>query len=238
MIRIGCSGWNYRHWRSAFYPQGLPVKDWFAYYAMHFDTVEINASFYRLPTAETFQRWRSQAPPGFCYAVKAPRFITHMHKLKDEGALFLENVRHLADRLGPLLYQLPPRWKCDRKRLETFLRSRPKHIVHVFEFRDTSWINEEVLYLLGRHEASFCAHDMPGQPTPRWAIGPVAYVRFHGSGQKYGGDYSRAALEPWRDWILEQSRQGRDVWVYFNNDIDARAITDAKELRELLNGPP
>ncbi|MBB4641508.1 DUF72 domain-containing protein [Rhizorhapis suberifaciens] len=234
MIHIGCSGWNYRHWRRAFYPEGLPVKNWFAHYAEHFDTVEINASFYRLPKAETFEAWKRQAPEGFCYAVKAPRFITHMHKLKDEGALFLENVRHLGTRLGPILYQLPPRWKYDPNRLEAFLASRPKDLRHVFEFRDPSWITEEVLELLGSKGASFCTHDMPGQPTPRWATGPVAYIRFHGAGQKYGGDYSRKTLMSWRDWILEQSRQGRDVWAYFNNDIEARAIADAEELKELL----
>ena len=235
MIRIGCSGWNYRHWRSAFYPEGLPVKRWFAFYAEHFDTVEINASFYRLPRRKTFEAWHNQAPPGFCYAVKAPRFITHMHKLKDEGALFLENVRHLGNRLGPILYQLPPRWKYDPERLESFLMSRPKDLTHVFEFRDPDWMKEEALELLGRHQASFCAHDMPGQPTPRWATGPVAYVRFHGARSKYGGDYSHETLHGWRDWILDQSRRGRDVWAYFNNDTEARAIADAKELRSLLN---
>jgi uncharacterized protein YecE (DUF72 family) len=234
MIHIGCSGWNYRHWRSAFYPAGLPVKHWFAYYAKHFDTVEINASFYRLPKPSSFEAWRKQAPPGFCYTVKAPRFITHMHKLKDEGALFLKNVRHLGDRLGPILYQLPPRWKYNRERLEGFLNSRPKDLVHVFEFRDPSWINDEALALLERHGASFCAHDMPGALTPRWAAGPVAYVRFHGSGKRYGGDYPHDVLESWRDWMLDQSRHGRDVWAFFNNDAEAKAITDAAELRKLL----
>ena len=145
-IRIGCSGWNYRHWRGPFYPSELPTKGWFAFYARTFDTVEINASFYRMPKPETFARWRDQAPQGFRYAVKAHRFITHMKKLKDAEAplaLFIERARSLEERLGPILYQLPPRWKCNRERLELFLALLPRDLTHVFEFRDTSWMTEE-----------------------------------------------------------------------------------------------
>ncbi|MDB5684845.1 MAG: hypothetical protein JWM75_2543 [Sphingomonas bacterium] len=238
MIRIGCSGWNYRHWRSAFYPDGLPVKRWFAHYAEAFDTVEINNSFYRLPSAETFAAWRDQAPPGFRYAVKANRFLTQAKKLKDCAepiARFLAPVRALGQTLGPVLYQLPPRFRANPERLDQFLALLPRDIHHVFEFREPSWHSDEILAVLDRHGASFCTHDMPGMAVPRWATGPIAYVRFHGTEGKYWGRYDATALRDWRDWMLDQSRLGREVWAYFNNDIHAHAIADALALRQLVD---
>ncbi|NNM75453.1 DUF72 domain-containing protein [Sphingomonas sp. ID1715] len=237
MIRIGCSGWNYRHWRGAFYPEGLPVKRWFDHYAAHFDTVEVNASFYRLPEAATFAKWRDQAPPGFRYAVKAPRFITHMRKLKDcddSMAEFLGRARHLGETLGPILYQLPPRWRFDRERLERFLHLLPTDLTHVFEFREPSWLEPEVLALLDSHDAGFCAHDMQGLSTERAATGAVAYVRFHGAGGKYWGRYEQETLTGWADWLRDQQAKGRSAWAYFNNDIHADAVADAKALQSLL----
>jgi len=238
MIRIGCSGWNYRHWRGVFYPEGLPVKRWFAHYAAHFDTVEINASFYRRPTPETFAAWRDQAPPGFCYAVKAPRFITHMRKLKDcedSIAEFIGRARHLSPALGPILYQLPPNWRFDRERLESFLTLLPKDLSHVFEFREPSWMTDEVLAILDVAGVGFCTHDFPGLATPRSATGRIAYVRFHGTGGKYWGRYSEEALADWADWMRGQEAEGRTVWAYFNNDIHGDAIADAKALKRLLD---
>src|SRR5690606_11301428 len=182
-VRIGCSGWIYKHWRGLFYPETLPVKRWFDYYAGEFDTVEINNSFYRLPKAETFDAWRKQAPAGFCYAVKANRFITQAKKLKDceePLARMMAPFRHLGDALGPILYQLPPRFRVNLERLESFLKLLPRDVTNVFEFREPSWYTDDVLALLDRHGASFCAHDMPGSASPRVAVGPVAYVRFHG----------------------------------------------------------
>jgi uncharacterized protein YecE (DUF72 family) len=236
-IRIGCSGWNYRHWREAFYPQGVPVKRWFEHYAATFSTVELNTSFYRLPTPETFEKWRDQAPPGFTYAVKAPRFITHMKKLKecDEPVEeFLGRARKLGPTIGPILYQLPPRWAFNRERLEAFLALLPRDLVHVFEFRETSWLTEDVLALLDARGIAFCAHDMPGAATPRWASGPIAYLRFHGGEGKYWGRYSDERLLGWTDWIVGEARRGRDVWCYFNNDIHAHAIDDALTLRSMV----
>ena len=236
-VRIGCSGWNYRHWRGPFYPEGLAVKRWFEHYAATFDTVEINASFYRLPTAETFARWRGQAPPGFCYAVKANRFLTQAKKLKDcEEPLerMLGPMRALEDRLGPILYQLPPSLRFNPERLETFLALLPKDLTHVFEFRHPSWLVAETLALLDRHGASFCAHDMPGSVTPRWACGKAAYVRFHGTAGKYVGRYPEDTLLGWADWMTSEASGGRTVWAYFNNDIYAHAIDDALTLRSMV----
>src|SRR5215213_146188 len=236
-IHIGCSGWVYRHWRGLLYPEGLPQKRWFERYAEEFDTVEINASFYRLPRAETFESWRDKAPPGFCYAVKVNRFITHLKKLAgvDEAlAEFVALARRMKHRLGPLLYQLPPSLKLDLGRLEAFLKLVPADLGNVFEFRNPSWYAPETYALLDRYGASFCAHDMPGSKTERIAVGPLAYVRFHGGEGKYWGRYSDEGLLSWADWVIEQARSGRPVWCYFNNDIHGHAIEDARTLKSMI----
>ena len=236
-VRIGCSGWNYKHWRGRFYPEKLPAKRWFEHYSGTFDTVEINNSFYMLPKAETFRKWRDQAPPGFCYAVKANRFLTQAKKLKDcEEPLgrMMPPTRELGHALGPILYQLPPRLKLNLERLESFLALVPKDVTNVFEFRDKSWYVDEVFALLDRHGASFCAHDMPGSASPRLAVGPIAYLRFHGGEGKYWGRYSDEGLLGWTDWIGAEARAGRPVWAYFNNDIEAHAIHDALTLRAMV----
>lgn len=164
-MRIGCSGWIYKHWRGLFYPEKLAVKRWFAFYAEEFDTVEINNSFYRLPQPEIFESWRKQAPPGFCYAVKANRFLTQAKKLKDCAeplVRMMASFNALKPALGPILYQLPPRFKLNLERLESFLQLLPEDVTNVFEFREPSWYADEVFALLERYGASFCAHDMPG----------------------------------------------------------------------------
>lgn len=234
---MGCSGWIYPHWRGRFYPEKLAVKRWFAFYAEHFDTVEINNSFYRLPKPETFDAWAAQAPPGFRYAVKANRFLTQAKKLKDceePMARMMPAFRHLGETLGPVLYQLPPRFKVNLERLEAFLELVPKDVVNVFEFREKSWHDDRVFALLERYGASFCAHDMPGSDTPDLAVGPVAYVRFHGGEGKYWGRYSEERLLRWTDWMIAQVRAGREVWAYFNNDAEAHAIEDALTLKAML----
>lgn len=236
-IRIGCSGWNYRHWRGLFYPETLPAKRWFDFYAEQFDTVEINNSFYRLPKAETFDKWRDQAPPGFFYAVKANRYLTQAKKLKDCAdpiARMMPPVRHLGATLGPILYQLPPSLRINLPRLEEFLSLLPRDLIHVFEFRERSWYVPETFALLERYGASFCCHDMGGSASERLAVGPIAYVRFHGAGGKYWGRYSDEALLGWTDWMKDQASAGRTVWGYFNNDTDAHAIHDALTLKAMV----
>src|SRR5687768_3266147 len=181
-IRLGCSGWQYRHWSGDFYAADLPQKRWFAHYARQFDTVEINNSFYRLPPPETFAKWREQAPRRFVYAVKASRFLTHMKKLKEpEEPLFrfFENAQQLGPHLGPVLYQLPPGWRLDLDRLEHFLRALPKGYRHTVEFRETSWYDERVYALLRSYKVALCLHDMQGSATGRLLVGPFVYVRFH-----------------------------------------------------------
>jgi uncharacterized protein YecE (DUF72 family) len=236
-IHVGCSGWAYKHWRGLFYPEGLPQKRWFEYYAAEFDTVEINNSFYRLPSCETFAKWRGQAPPGFCYAVKANRFLTQAKKLLDcEEPMerMMSAVRCLGDQLGPVLYQLPPSMKLNLDRLERFLKIVPADAPSVFEFRDPSWYVPEVYELLDRHGASFCVHDMSGSVSERIAVGPAAYARFHGAEGKYWGRYPDAAIRSWAEWIVGEARGGRPVWCYFNNDIYGHAIEDARALKAAI----
>lgn len=236
-IHIGCSGWNYRHWRGAFYPGRLPVKDWFAFYAEQFDTVEINNSFYRLPKAETFDAWRDQAPPDFHYAVKANRFTTQAKKLKDcedPMARMVTPTRHLGRTLGPILYQLPPTLRANLDRLEAFLKLLPTDLIHVFEFREKSWYTDATLALLDRFRAGFVVHDFPEKASPRWAAGNLVYIRFHGSVGKYYGRYPDEKLLDWTDWMSCHARAGRSIWAYFNNDGEAAAPHDALTLKAMM----
>lgn len=236
-IHVGCSGWMYRHWRGIFYPEGLPQKRWFERYSEEFDTVEINASFYRLPLPSTFEGWREKAPPGFHYAVKVNRFITHMKKLLDceaEVDRFIELARPLGPKLGPLLYQLPPSLHKNVGRLDAFLTRLPKDLEKVVEFRHKSWYDEQVLSLLDRHGVGFVCHDLKGLVSPRWASGHTAYVRFHGASGRYHGRYSDEALIDWAGWCIEQEQLGRRAWCYFNNDIHGHAIDDARTLKSMV----
>lgn len=236
-IRIGCSGWMYRHWRGLLYPEGLPQQRWFGAYAEEFDTVEINASFYRVPLATTFDGWREKAPPGFRYAIKVNRFITHLKKLLEcegETDRFIALARSLGHTLGPLLYQLPPSLHKDLDRLEAFLARLPADLEQVVEFRHKSWYDDDVRRLLDRHGVGFVAHDLRGLISPRWATGRTAYVRLHGTSGRYHGRYSDEGLLGWADWLLDQRQQGRSVWCYFNNDIHGHALEDARTLKSMV----
>lgn len=235
---MGCSGWEYTHWRGGFYPLELPRAAWFQHYARIFDTVEINNTFYRLPEKDTFARWASQAPPGFVCAVKASRFLTHMKKLKDPEqplTLLFDRMEPLGRHLGPVLYQLPSGWKLNRDRLEQFLQVLPLAVRHAVEFRDSTWYTDDVYAALDRYRVSLCLHDMPGSATGRRRVGPCVYVRFHGAGEaKYGGAYSDHRLREWAEWLNEQRASGADVYAYFNNDVGGHAPRDAATLRGFL----
>jgi uncharacterized protein YecE (DUF72 family) len=236
-IHVGCSGWVYKHWKGGFYPADLPQKRWFERYSSEFDTVEINASFYRIPLASTFDGWRQKAPPKFRYALKANRFLTHLKKLvgcEEQMDAFVALARRLGETLGPILYQLPPSLHIDLPRLEAFLKRLPRDLEHVVEFRHASWYTEDALALLDEHGFGFVTHDLSGLISPQWASGRTAYVRFHGTGGKYWGRYSDDQMERWADWLRDQVAQGRSAWAYFNNDIHEHAIQDARNLKRLV----
>lgn len=235
--RVGCSGWQYKHWKGDFYPADVPQTRWFEHYARTFDTVEINNSFYRLPERATFAAWARRAPLRFLFAVKASRFLTHMKKLKDPeepvDRLF-SRMRALGRHLGPVLYQLPPGWKVDVDRFRHFLEILPRDARHVMEFRDPSWYDREICRLMERHGVALCLHDMPGSATVRERVGPFVYVRFHGASSRYAGGYSEERLRDWAAWLNAQRDDGIDIYTYFNNDVGGHAPRDACTLRRVL----
>ena len=210
----------------------------FPFYARHFDTVEINNTFYRLPTAQTFDTWRESAPRGFCFAVKASRFITHMKKLKDperSSEKFFLLAERLREKLGPLLFQLPPHWKLNSERLREFLESLPKEHQYVFEFREASWLAPEVFELLRRHKAALCIHDFADMKVPYELTARFTYIRFHGpTSARYAGWYSTRELKGWASRIESWRGRVSEVYAYFNNDPEGAAVKNALELKEML----
>ncbi len=236
-IRIGTSGWIYRHWRKVFYPERLPQREWLEFYQAHFDTVEINFTFYRLPPVETFESWRRRAGPDFHYAVKGSRFITHLKRLsepREHVGLFFERLRALGDRAGPVLWQLPPDFERDDERLAAFLSTLPRSHRHAVEFRHQSWLVEEVFELLGRHEVALCIPDSPRSPRALRLTAGWTYLRFH-QGATHG-DYTEEEIDAWGERIRDFQRQGAAVWAYFNNDVHGYAIKNARQLRARLQG--
>ncbi len=233
-FRIGCSGWQYRHWKGEFYPADLRPRDWLEHYARHFDTVEVNNSFYRLPGEGVFESWRARTPPNFLFAVKASRFLTHMKKLTDpEEPLerLFSRAFELRGKLGPVLYQLPRQLPKNVERLAGFLELLPPRVKHAIEFRHPAWYDDEVMQLLRKHNVALCLHDMAGSAAPRLLTARFTYVRFHGGAGRYNGSYSNETLAGWADWL---AANGHPAFVYFNNDIGGHAPRDARRLIELL----
>lgn len=237
-VRIGTSGWYYKHWLGRFYPANLPAKKMLSFYAQHFDTVELNNTFYHLPADSTFNSWRENSPKNFLFALKGSRFITHMKKLKDpesSTAKFFHGVELLEEKLGPILFQLPPRWQLNLERLSEFLEALPKHHRYAFEFRDPTWLVKPVYELLRRHNAAFCIYDFASNPTPLEITADFTYVRFHGPGKaKYAGSYPARSLEKWAEQVKDWQRELAEVYIYFNNDIGGHAVRNAKQLREMI----
>ncbi|MGE5218168.1 MAG: DUF72 domain-containing protein [Chloroflexota bacterium] len=233
-FRVGTSGYQYDHWKGLFYPENLPKKDWFTYYAKYFDTVEINNTFYGLPSAKTFDAWRQQAPPGFCYVLKFSRYGSHVKRLKEPSSTietFLQAARRLRKFLGPILVQLPPNWNVNTDRLRAFLKAAPRSLRWAFEFRDPTWLCDEVFAILQRHNAALCIHDLiedhPLRITADWV-----YLRFHGD--HYSGSYTSSALKAQARWIKPQLDAGKDVFAYFNNDAEGYAVDNAMQLKQYL----
>ncbi len=238
-IHIGTSGWNYKHWIGKFYPEDLKQKDWLQFYidkGLH--TVELNNPFYHLPTKKTFENWNKQAPRDFIFAVKASRYITHMKKLLEpEKSLknFISNVKGLNEKLGPVLFQLPPRWKYNSSRFKEFLQSLPENFRYTFEFRNETWWNDEALNLLNEYKCAFCIFELAGQITPNEVTTDFVYVRLHGPGNKYQGKYDTKTLTTWKNNFLKWHQQKKAVYCYFDNDDSAYAAENAIELNEMIN---
>jgi uncharacterized protein YecE (DUF72 family) len=231
MVHVGTSGYNYPEWRGTFYPAEFPASKMFGYYAERFHTVEINYTFYRMPTPKTTQAWRDQAPEGFTYALKAPRRITHERRLKeceDSVQFFVEAARVLGPHLAPLLFQLPPNLKCDLTRFETFLQWLPSDLRCAFEFRHDSWLNDDVYALLESRGVALGIADFGDKTTPLRPTAPFAYFRLRDEG------YGRADLERWASEILDRQDRWKDAFVYFKHEEEGKGPEFAREFLEIL----
>jgi uncharacterized protein YecE (DUF72 family) len=220
-LRIGTSGWHYAHWRGVFYPDEIPAGEYLAYYVRYFDTVEINNSFYQLPVASTLITWKNTVPPGFLFAVKASSYITHRKKLKEPAATtarFFERIAALGEKLGPVLFQLPPRWRVNAARLDEFLTALPPGFRYAFELRDPSWFHPQVEAVLRRHNAAFCIYEFDWRLSPLLVTADFVYLRLHGPQGAYRGRYGRRGLRPWAERIRAWRAEGLSIYVYFDND--------------------
>lgn len=231
-IRIGTSGWSYGHWRGRFYPRELPARQWLAYYQRRFSTVELNASFYRRIRPSTWARWRQQSPPGFLWAVKAHREITHQTRLQRRTPLrrFLQSVAALGDRLGAILFQLPPSLSFDARVVKRFLGWLPPGLRYAVEPRHRSWFAKQPLALLRRQGVALCMADCGRRfPSARVVTADFVYIRFHGREQLYRSRYTPAQLAVWARSLV---RWKKPAFVYFNNDFQGHAIANARTLRQ------
>jgi len=235
-LRVGTSGWQYADWRPDVYPEGLSQPRWLTRYAELFDTVEINNTFYRLPTEDSFRRWAAATPPGFCFAVKASRYLTHMKRLllpKQPVKLLLERARLLGPKLGPVLLQLPPRFECEPGRLDTALSAFGPKVRVAVEVRDPRWHDDRVYEVLARHGAALCWWDRRGARGPLVKTADWVYLRLHEGRSRTAPSYGRRALESWAARV--EDAYGTDVrgWVFFNNDRGAAAPRDAAVFRRV-----
>jgi len=237
-VRVGTSGWYYDHWVGPVYPEGMQPEDMLAEYARSFGTVEINSTFYGLPEAESVAEWYDSTPAGFLFSCKASRYMTHMKKLKDPKEpldRFFASIAPLKEKLGPILVQLPPRWRANPERLETFLEAAPRDYRYAFEFRDETWFDDAVYDVLRRYGAACCIFDYAGTESPAMITGPTVYVRLHGPAGAYEGSYDDETLATWAERIENWRSDGHDVYCYFDNDQNGYAAANASRLLSMLD---
>lgn len=240
IIHIGTSGWSYDHWKEIFYPKEVKSPERLHFFGGHFDTVEVNSTFYHNPSESTIKNWVKQVPKNFVFSVKANGYITHRKRLKDfeqSTVLFFEKVKLFGTKLGPILFQLPPSFKEDRERLEAFTSYLPMKYSYVFEFRHDSWFNEDVYKILRQRNISLCLTDIWGKLTPEVETADFMYVRLHGPKKAYQGKYSKKEIEEWQKRILRWQKENLDAYCYFDNDEKAYAVHDAKRLCGLISEP-
>ena len=234
---IGCSGFYYKDWRGKFYPEGLAQKNWFEYYCSHFNTIELNVTFYRFPKLSFAEGWYRKSPKDFTFSVKAPRAITHYKKFTDTERLigdFYEVIHTgLKEKLGCVLFQLPPKYDYSEEKLEKIINSLDTSFQNVLEFRHQSWWQEKVYEELSGHNITFCGMSHPSLPDTVVKNTPVLYYRMHGKSELYRSLYSPAELKKLSDDI-KRSRKVKEAYIYFNNDIDAAAINNANQIIEFV----
>jgi len=236
-LHIGTSGWHYKHWLGPFYPEGTRPAAMLEHYAAQFSAVEINNSFYKLLSPKALEQWRRIVPDDFVFTAKGSRFLTHMRKLKDTGQgidRYFERTSALGDKLKAVVFQLPPRWGCNAERLDAFLAALPSGYRYAVELRDESWFDEAVYAVLRRHAAAFCIYDIAGRRSPEIVTTDLVYLRLHGPAeQAYQGSYSGQRLAALARRLDAWRREGRDCYVFFDNDAEGNAPRDALRLRRL-----
>jgi uncharacterized protein YecE (DUF72 family) len=239
-VYIGTSGWIYKGWEKTFYPEDISGKEHLEFYTTQFPSVEINATFYRLPTLKMVKGWRDRVPDGFVFAVKGSRYITHLKKLVELGGglnKFFRRIEPMKARIGPVLWQLPPFLKKSPRRLAKFLRQLPRDYCHAVEFRHPSWLEDDVFDILREHKAAFVSVSSLGMPANLTVTADFAYIRFHGLKNGAAHDYSKSELESWAKHIRKQARAGKNVYAYFNNDANVRAPNNARMLMQMIGRP-
>jgi uncharacterized protein YecE (DUF72 family) len=237
-IHIGTSGWRYEHWQGSFYPEALTTDEMLAYYDRHLQTVEISSTFYQLPHQETLLAWRDTCQPGFIFAIKAHRSITHMKELGDASerlSLLLERIKVMECKLGPILFQLPPHRRFRVTRLNEFLEQLPDDYKYAFEFQDPTWHNSRTYEVLSRHGAAFCIYDLDGHPSPQEITADFVYTRLHGPQAALGGQYDAGALLDWAGAFYSWAHQGKEIFCYFDNDEAGYAVNNALTLHKIIN---
>jgi uncharacterized protein YecE (DUF72 family) len=240
-VRIGTSGWSYNHWIDVFYPPDLKSSEWLGYYSRYFDTVELNVTFYRTLPETTFLGWYQKIPADFMFAVKGSRFITHVKKLKidqESLELFFGRAKLLKEKLGVVLWQLPPNFQANCERLEEFLKLTKKFtkssIRQTFEFRHESWFNNDIYKVLEKYNAALCIADSKKFPCVEVITADFVYLRFHGRGSLYASKYKEKELEAWVQKIKNWQDQGKDIYAYFNNDAYGYAVEGALYLKGVV----
>lgn len=236
-INIGTSGWVYKHWQGVFYPDNLVGKDYLKYYSQYFSTVEVNNTFYHLISIDAVKNWVKSVPKDFIFSVKASRYITHMKKLKEPEKTtlnFFESIKPFEDKIGPILFQLPPKFAYNKERFEDFFKALPKDYKYAFEFRDKSWFNEETYEILRKNNSAFCIYNLGSFQTPKEVTADFVYIRLHGNYGLGSGKYTDEQLEEFSRDISHFKSQGKDVFVYFNNDEAGFAIQNALLLKSKL----
>ncbi len=237
IVHVGTSGWHYDHWEGPFYPDGTSGNKQLDYYARQFNTVEINNTFYKLPEEKALKDWYEDTPNDFLFSIKASRYITHLKNLMDvEEPLdkFLKRIRGLKEKLGAILFQLPPRWNINLERFENFSNLIPEGLQIAVEFRNSTWHTEKIYKILKEKNIAFCIWELAGEQSPVMVTANFCYIRLHGPDGAYKGDYSDEILRGWAEKIEDWKVHGKEIYLYFDNDQMGFAPKNAKQIIKII----